>query len=151
MKKFIYSAIAVIALSCTFVACNSDDDESISFSTTAEQGSAGTYSGKFTSTSDSGTETYNGTVTLAATDSTGVTNISFECADANISATSVANVWHSNYGYQFVNQVVSDANGLGVSFTGRIDENGNIVVAFTKNQKVGRKNYEFKYEFIGAK
>ena len=152
MKKYIFSAIAALALSCTFVACGDDnDDPVINYDTTAAQGSAGTYSGTWTRTGDDGTETYSGTVTLAAGSGTNVTNVTFSCPETSLEATSIANVWHANYGYQFFNQTVSDANGLGVAFSGRIDENGNMVASFTISQKVGRKNYQFKYEFIGKK
>ena len=151
MKKFIYSIFAVIALSCTFAACGSDDDESINYSSSAEQGSAGTYNGTWTRTGDDGSESFSGSLTLAAGSSTGVTNVTFTCAEAELNATSVANVWHANYGYEFFNQTTSSANGLGTSFAGRIDENGSISASFTISQKVGRKNVEFKYEFIGSK
>ncbi len=151
MKRFIYSVIAVLTLGCTFVACGSDDDENINFSTTAEQGSAGTYSGTWVQVGPDETVSYSGTVTLAAGSSTGVTNVTFSCPDAKLDATSVANVWHSNYGYQFCNQVVSTANGLGAGFAGRISESGALNTSFTISQKVGRKNYEFKYEFNGTK
>ena len=68
-----------------------------------------------------------------------------------IAANSVANVWHANYGYQFFNQTISDANELGAAFSGRIDEAGNLSASFTISQKVGRKNVEFRYEFRGKK
>ena len=145
MKRFIYSVIAMLALGCTFVACSSDDDDpSYNFTSSAEQGSAGTYTGEWTRTSDAGT------ITLAAA-GTNVTNVTFSIPDASLDATSIANVWHANYGYQFHNQLVSDANKLGVAFSGRIDEAGNMTAAFTRSQKVGRKNYEFKFEFKGKK
>lgn len=152
----------MLALGCTFVACGDDnDDPSIDFTSSAEAGSAGTYNGEWTRTSDDGTvEVSNGTITLAAA-GTNATNVTFYCKDPKetpdnplppyIDATSIANVWHANYGYQFHNQLVSDANKLGVAFSGRIDEAGNINVSFTLSQRVGRKNYDFKYEFIGKK
>ena len=152
MKKYIFSAIAALALSCTFVACGDDnDDPSISYDTTAAQGSAGTYSGTWTRTGDEGVDQFSGSVTLAAASEGNVTNVTISCPDADINATSVANVWHSNYGYQFFNQTVSDANTLGAAFSGRIDENNSMSMSFTISQKVGRKNYQFKYEFIGKK
>ena len=152
MKKYIFSAIAALALSCAFVACGDDnDDPSINYDKTAAQGSAGTYSGTWTRTGDDGSETYSGSVTLEAGSGANVTNVTFSCPETSLDATSIANVWHANYGYQFFNQTASTANGLGVSFAGRIDENGNMSTSFTINQRVGRKNYEFKYEFIGKK
>ena len=151
MKRFIFSVIAMLTLGCTILSCSSKDDESINYSTSAEQGSAGTYSGTWTRTGDEGTETFSGSMTLAAGSQNGVTNVTFSCPEAELNATSVANVWHANYGYQFFNQTASSANGLGVAFAGRIDEAGNIAASFTISQKVGRKNYDFKYEFIGKK
>ena len=152
MKKYIFSAIAALALSCAFVACGDDnDDPSINYDKTAAQGSAGTYSGTWTRTGDDGSETYSGSVTLEAGSGANVTNVTFSCPETSLDATSIANVWHANYGYQFHNQTASAANGLGTSFAGRIDENGNMSTSFTISQKVGRKNYDFKYEFIGKK
>ena len=151
MKRFIYSVIALLTLGCTFVACGDDnDDPVINYDTTAEQGSAGTYTGEWTRTGDDGTDTYTGSITLSAA-GTNATNVTFSCPEASLDATSTANVWHANYGYEFFNQTAGDANGLGASFSGRIDEAGNMNVAFTISQKVGRKNYEFKYEFKGKK
>lgn len=156
MKRFIYSVVALLTFGCTFVACGDDnDDPVINYDTTAAQGSAGTYTGRWTRTSDNGgpavEEEYDGTVTLAAADGANSTNVTFSCPDATLNSTSIANVWHANYGYQFFNQTNSAANGLGASFSGRIDEVGNMNVSFTLSQKVGRKNYEFKYEFRGKK
>ena len=141
----------MLALSCTFVACGDDnDDPSIDFTSSAEEGSAGTYTGEWTRISSEGTNVYSGTITLTAA-GTNTTNVTFSCPDASINATSIANVWHANYGYQFFNQTTSDANKLGVAFSGRIDESGNLDASFTLSQRVGRKNYEFKYEFRGKK
>jgi len=152
MKKYIFSAIAAFALSCTFVACGDDNnDPSISYSESAEQGSAGTYTGTWTRTGDEGTVEYSGSITLASAGKTNATNVTFSCPEADLNATSVANIWHANYGYKFFNQTVSGDNGLGVSFSGVIDDSGSMNAAFTLSQKVGRKNYEFKYEFKGKK
>ena len=151
MKRFIYSVITVLALGCTFVACSDDnDDPSINFTSSAEEGSAGTYTGEWTRIGSDATDVFSGTITLSAA-GTNATNVTFSCPDASLNATSIANVWHANYGYQFFNQTASDANKLGVSFSGRIDESGNIDASFTISQRVGRKNYEFKYEFRGKR
>ena len=152
MKRFIYSVVAMLALSCTFVACGDDnDDPSINYDKTAAQGSAGTYSGTWTRTGDAGAETFSGTVTLAAGNGANVTSVTFSCPETGLEATSVANVWHSNYGYQFVNQTLSNENGLGASFAGRIDESGALNASFTVSQRVGRQNIEYGYEFLGKK
>ena len=142
----------MLALSCTFVACGDDnDDPSINYDKTAAQGSAGTYSGTWTRTGDAGAETFSGTVTLAAGNGANVTSVTFSCPETNLEATSVANVWHANYGYQFVNQTLSNENGLGASFAGRIDESGALNASFTVSQRVGRQNIEYGYEFLGKK
>ena len=143
---------ALLALATGFTACGDDnDDPSYNYSTTAEAGSAGTYTGTWTRVSDDGTETFSGSVTLAAGSLAGTSNVTFSCPEAELSASSIANVWHSNDGYQFVNQTVSDANSLGASFAGRISGNGELTTAFTISQKVGRKTVAYKYSFIGQK
>ena len=139
----------MLTLGFTFVACGDDnDDPNISYDKTAEQGSAGTYTGEWTRSGDDGTATYSGSITLEAA-GTNATNVTFSCPEASLDAKSIANVWHANYGYEFFNQTASD--GLGASFSGRIDDAGNMNASFTLSQKVGRKNYEFRYEFRGKK
>lgn len=151
MKKVILSMCTVLALSCGFVSCgDDDDDESISYATSAEQASAATYTGTWTLIADDGTEsTYSGTVTLAASNTKGVTNVTFSCPESSLNATSVANVWNSRHEFQFVNQ--TDNNGLGAAFAGRITEDGQLTTSFTISQKVGRKTMKVVYSFIGKK
>ena len=143
--------MAAVALCLTLTACGSDGDDNITYSTTAEQATAGTYSGTWTRTSDEGTETFSGTVTLAATSEKGKTNVTFSCPDADLNATSIANVWNAKNDFQFMNQTVSDANGLGVAFSGFISEAGVLNTAFTTSQKVGRKTVSYTYDFTGNK
>ena len=143
--------MAAVALSLTLTACGSDGDDNITYSTTAEQATAGTYSGTWTRTSDEGTETFSGTVTLAATSEKGKTNVTFSCPDADLNATSIANVWNAKNDFQFMNQTVSDANGLGAAFAGFISEAGVLNTAFTISQKVGRNTVSFQFDFTGNK
>lgn len=152
MKKFIYSVLTVFALGCAFTACSDDEDEVINYSTTAEQASAGTYSGTWTRTlaSDAtASETYQGTVVLTATSTVGVTDIAFACPDASLDATSIANVWNSGRGFQFVNNVKS--NGLGTEFAGRISEDNVLTAAFTISIREGRATNTYYYSFEGTK
>ncbi len=148
MKKILYSLLAVIAIGASFVSCGSDD-EGMSYSTTAEIASAGTYVGTWQVDNNGEITTLEGTVTLAATDKTGVTNITFVTSDASINATSVANVWNSNRGFQFANQV--ETNGLAASFAGRISEDGTLTTAFTKETRINKKRVTVNYSFIGKK
>ena len=155
MKKFIYSLAAVLALSCTFISCGSDDDdENISYSTTPEKATVGTYNGTFTkqlTDSEDAPETGSGTITLSDSGITGVSNVAFSCPALEIDATSVANIANANRGFYFLNQIVSASNTLETAFSGRIDEGGNMVVRFSKSMKVGRKNYTYTFVFEGAK
>ncbi len=149
MKKILFSLMALVTLSLGFTSCSSDDE--VSFATTAEAGSAGTYTGTYVVTAEDGTSnSYTGTITLAAAaDKAGCTNVTFTCADASLEKTSIANVCHANNGYNFTNQ--SGSNGLGVAFAGKIDESGNCTCGFTMSQRVGRKTVLNKYAFTGKK
>jgi hypothetical protein len=151
MKKIIFSFIAVLALGCGFTSCGSDDDEKITYDQPAQVAAVGTYTGTWTRSLKGGeeNETFSGTVTIAATDQTGVIDITFSSPDASLDKTSRANVWNSGYEFQFMNQ--TDGNGLGAAFSGRIDAEGSLTTSFTINQKVGRKAYDYNYSFIGKK
>ena len=149
MKKFIYSVLTVFALGCAFTACSDDEDEVINYSTTAEQASAGTYSGTWTRTSSTATETHSGTVTLTAAGSVGATNITFSCPGTSLDMTSIANVWNSGMGFQFVNNL--ETNGLGAKFAGRITDEGQLTPSFTISIREGRNLTEYAYEFVGNK
>lgn len=155
MKKFIYSALVVLTFSFTLIACGDDNnDENINYSTTAEQASAGTYSGTWTRVGDDGKEeNFSGTVTLTAGSTTGVTSIAFSCPEAKLEATSLANVWNAKYGFHFLNQI-SDNNAdnkLGAPFAGEIDENGVLVTSFTISQRSGRTLVKYNFSFTGKK
>ena len=150
MKKILYSMMAVLALSCTFVACGSDGDDTPTYTTTAEKASAGTYSGIFTRTDvDGKAESFDGTITLTPTDSVGCTDVTFLCTDASLDKTAVANVANAGQGFKFVNNQAS--NGLGAKFSGQISGTGVLTAAFTINQRVGRSTTTFFYTFEGAR
>lgn len=147
---------AVLTLGFTFVACgDDDDDEVINYSTTAEQASAGTYSGTWTRIVEGteNTETGSGTITFSAGSATGVSNVNFECSAFSLSASSPANIWNSNYGFQFVQQVSENnpANVLGVAFAGEITKEGVLTTGFTISVKSGRTTTKYNYSFVGNK
>ena len=78
MKKLLYSIIATLAFSCTLVACSdSNDDESYTYSTSADQATAGTYTGTWTRTLDGESETFEGSISLSSAGKAGVSNITF--------------------------------------------------------------------------
>lgn len=148
MKKYIYSLVAALALSFGFVSCG-DDDDTITFSTSAEQGSAGTYSGTWSKSANGKETTSTGTVILAATSTANNTNVTFSCTEFEINATSIANVTHASNGYVFNNNV--STNPLGAGFSGRIDEDGTIQLNFQKEVREGRQRTIYVFKFIGKK
>lgn len=148
MKKTGYFLLLALFLAFGFVSCSDDDQNDLVYTTSAEKASAGTYPGTWTRVLDGDTVTYQGSVTLAATDSINCTDVTFTCPEASINATSVANVWHSGSGYQFVNQLTT--NGLGTAFSGRINGEGTLITAFTLTKKVGRKSYTYNFSFEGS-
>ena len=151
MKKILFSIIALLAVSCTFIACGSEGDEGYSYATTADKATEGTYTGTWTRTLDGVSTTFEGTVTLVSAGKTGVSNITFSCPSTSLNATSVANVWNAKNDFQFMNQTISDANGLGAAFSGIIYESGSLTAGFTIKQTEGRKSYNYQYSFVGKK
>lgn len=143
--------VALLAFSCSLASCSDDDDNNINYSTTAEKGAAGTYTGTWKQTEDGTTDTSTceGTITLTATDSINCVDVTFNAPDFEISATSVANITHAQHGFVLNNNV--DTNPLAAAFTGKIDENGNLCVNFMKQRRVGRKQYTFFFVFEGKK
>jgi hypothetical protein len=154
MKKFIYSIFAFFAISCTFVACSSDDsDPSYDHSVNAATASASTYSGTWLRWQD-GTEKESapGTITLTAGSNANATNMTFSCAEFELNMSSPANIAWANDGYVFNQNVTNnnDANELGSIFAGRI-VNGKISTSFSRTTKVGRKTTTYFYSFEGSK
>jgi hypothetical protein len=151
MKKFIFSALAVLALSCGFVSCGSDDgDPSYSHNGTPGQETAGTYSGTFTRTNGAEVTTAQGTITLATNANSGnYTDVTFTCADFSLAKQSIEKISFAYEGFVFENS--NTGNGLGSKFQGRSQNGKDLKVVFTLSQKVGRKLIEFSYSFDGAK
>ncbi len=163
MKKFLYFLFAVLALSCTFVACSDDDDDDAAAITgNPAPAAAGTYVGTWTIEGDVDTVTTSGTITVAATDSAYTADFTFvadevsmyvtatSTSSISLDATSVSNITYAGSTSRFMYQNGSENNGLGTAFAGII-EDGSITSYFTITQKVGRKSYTFKYNFEGTK
>lgn len=154
MKKFLFSIFAIAALTCTLVACGSDDnDKSYNQTGSPATASAATYSGTWTrSTSDGTPETATGTITLVAGDNDYTTSMSFVCSQFDLNSTSIANITWANDGFVFNQDVIDNnpSNGLGAKFSGHIT-NGIITTKFSLTKKVGRKTTTYYFSFEGAK
>lgn len=143
---------AVLALSLSFTACGSDDDNaSTPYSNNPAQAAAGTYNGTWTRYQigdESTLETAEGSITIEATN-TYAGNVTFTSTNFSLSATSPANISFDSDGYTFYNQLTT--NPIESKFAGKISQGENVAVSFIKSQRVGRKLYEFQYSFIGKK
>lgn len=150
MKKTIYSLMAALALVITFTSCGGDDDNTINYSTTPEKATEGTYNGTWSKTlsGSTDTESFPGTVTMTGV-SKGVSNVNVSCPEASIDITVVVNIWNSGYDFQFSNNLASSLGTSGI--VGKISEKGVLTTSFTISQKVGKKNYEYIYQFLGNK
>lgn len=151
MKKILYPLFVVLALGLGFTACSDDDEEDGGrFATTPEIEAAGVYSGTFSKVQDGKTDTLyaDGTLTVTPTDSAYCADITYDCSgEFTYNAVSVANITHANSGYAFWNS--SSTNGLGASFTGRIEGDGSVESTFDIKERSGRVVYTYHYKFVG--
>ena len=153
MKKILYPLFMALALGFSFAACDDDDDDGgAGFANTPEIEAAGVYSGTMSQVQDGQTDTLYaaGTLIIAPTDSAYCADITYDCSgDVTFNATSVANISHDNGGFVFFN--TSSSNGLGSSFTGRIDGAGIVESSFDQRVRSGRVTYTYHYKFTGRK
>lgn len=149
MKQIKYYIILVLTLGLSFSSCSNDDNiYSPQKATNAEKTSAGTYTGIWTVTQKTNVTTLPGSVTLTATDSAGCTNIAFSCPQISLNARSIANVWNSSEGFQFINQIATSP--LNAAFSGRITQDGNLTTNFSITTKDNKgKKVTYNYSFTG--
>ena len=138
MKKIILSFVTLLAMCNIFVACGSDDDSGMTFTTTPEEQAVGTYTGTFVCdyTDLDGVEHHDvaeGTMQFGA-NSPYVSDITFTCANLELATSSVANISHANADLIYYNNNV--ANGFGGRFTGRIFESGMISMTAVNTKTV---------------
>lgn len=150
MKKILYTVLATLSISCTFIACDSDDDNVRHFATTPEIDAKGVYVGTLTRVQSGTTDTTTavGTMTIAPTDSAYVADITFDCEDFNLSTTVTSNITHANDGYVFSNNSIT--NAFQNPFAGRINDRREAVAHFTLKQRSGRKTVTYTFSFEGA-
>lgn len=139
MKKLIYSLFAILALSCTFVACSDDDTEGAPVSQTPASDCSGTYSGTWTVdsvyaiqvstgrgdnlrvTGDTieGTATIPGTAVITPDASSAyVATLGFHCSTI-LNTVSPVNISTLADHYAFENSNITGENGLIAKFRGK--------------------------------
>lgn len=140
MKKLLYSVFALLALSCTFVACSDDDaPEGAPVSQTPAADCAGTYNGTWTIDSTYASQTTTGsgsnkritgdtlvgsvsvpgTATIAPNDTSAYTaGLSF-FVNNYLNCSTKVNVFALSGKYGFENSDKTGANGLGTTFGGK--------------------------------
>lgn len=150
MKKFLYSMMAIAALTLSFTSCGDDSDDLVVNHTQAASAAAvGTYSGTWTRTNANGVSEGQGTVTIESV-SEYVANVTFVDGEKEINATSVANCFWAGEQIYINQQVTSDANGLGASFAIIVD-GGKLKTSFKISVKDGRKKVDTVCVFEGTR
>lgn len=152
MKKSLFIILSVIATFTVTMSCNDDDDNNMSFAETPEIEAAGVYSGTFSRVQEGAavpdTAYSEGTLTIEPV-SEYVATIKYECAEFSVNHSSVANIAHSDYGFAFSNNLVT--NTLGNPFFGRIDGDKNVESHLKLKIRSGRQTKTFNIVFIGKK
>ncbi len=145
-----------------------------------EQDAAGVYVGTWTRILDADTTYAEGTITLTA-DTAYVVNIAVDTAGYYVTEkikdldeegnmvekevlkkivvlepmSSLANIAQESYHGTVFTNLAGTASGFGVSFRGRTYTNADgqpeMMLAFVKSVKVGRKNYQYNFKFVGIK
>jgi hypothetical protein len=154
MKKILFAALAFACIGFGFTACEDDDDDAVYIYSEPIEQVAGTYEGTWTSIYEKDTITAAGTIEIApdSTRAKYLANVNVpECSAVNLdSMSSVANlVQAGQYGFSLVN--VSSENGFATSFRGRVSEEGQLTLNFTKKVRVGRKSNTYSFTFVGDK
>lgn len=112
----------------------------------------GTYNGEWTR-QELGKEdilTSSGTVTFTPGEENYVAYIGVECAQFDLSMTSITNIAPGAQGYIFYN--TSSSNGFETIFRGDIKKaDMSVDLSFKKTVKEGRKSYTYIYSFHGVR
>lgn len=162
MEKIFRNIIFALALCCGFTACSDDDDVVYSqWNANGEYNTAGVYSGTWTSTTGSTVTTAAGTLTLEATESSGVTKVTSYCSDLGLDFYCVANIVGVNNEYVFYNDNVDyvlaqvqtslSTATTANSYEGAISSDNVITLNFTAIARSGRSTATTYYAFEGTK
>lgn len=150
MRKYIYIALALLSCTMGFTACSDDEGENSNYNLVADAGAAvaGSYVGVYTRTLNGESVTAEGTITLAQADQPYFVNVTFEpVSELGLAGATVkANIIQKNDDLFIISNTGGTNNALGTSFRIYV-ENGKIQCNFILEQKDGRKNNEYTYEF----
>ena len=156
MKKYVLGLFACLAM-MAFDSCGSDGEGPIPHDTTPEIATAGTYQGQFHvkwEDKQGKHEGYNpGTFTFSATEKTGISSLTIECPDMNLTIEiPQVNVWYAGKGFQFSvtgNALVNGTSQL-LKIYGLSNDGSLLSSAFVVNVKVGRSTTSYMYDINEA-
>lgn len=155
MKKFLVAAFAMMTLSLGFTSCGDDEGGNSNYNIVSDPASvvAGTYNGSYTRTLDGETQTASASISIAAGQSAEYVNVTFgECADLGVAACTVpCNIAQKGDNRFIITNGAGASNPLGTSFRLYIDNSKDCQANFKLTVKVGRKSYEYDFEFLGSK
>jgi len=153
MKKFIYIAFCLALTGGVLISCSDDDDDAI-VSTNPGSDVAGTYTGTWSQTLNGETKEVSGTLSVTSTSAYVATLNIPSNSDINIKSelTVPMNVTAAKGSGDVSYLLTNGASGnvlkslYGVK---GVMKNNELSVGFIMSVKVGRKNYEYTYTFVG--
>lgn len=154
MKKILLIASVLFSAVLGFTACSSDDDDYSNYNLSSDCGAAvaKTYNGTWTRTlGDEETVTSSSSITLAGTDKPHVVSITIPANDEikMASYTVPANITQLSETRYAITLPASSNTFVTTTGMRAYVDNGELIMDFIMSVKVGRKNYEYSYHFVG--
>ncbi len=152
MKKLFLIASILVTAVIGMTSC-SDDGEYSSYNMSSDCGAAvaKTYNGTWTRTLDTEVVTGSGAITLAGSDKSHVVNITIpENSEVNLASFNVpANITQLSETRYAITLPAGSKTFVTTTGMRAYVENGQLTMDFIMSVKVGRKNYEYTYHFVG--
>lgn len=153
MKKILFFAAALLTMSLGFTACSDDDGEYSSYNMAEDAGAAvaKSYTGTWTRTLGDEVITSTGTVTLEGTDKKNIVKVTIAANNdvALEQSTFNANITQKSETLFAITLPVTDAFTTQTGLRIMIDNGAITAFDFIKMVRVGRKSYEYYYNFVG--